>query len=881
MKKLMVAAVAVLAVAGAFADWDGKNAPTTLKQKSKDSGTVTSITNATRWSVNTGATIQPTAPCLPGTAEANPDAAEIDYYSTTTMRTFKQDGTAFPKFTGEAHWGGKSLHMGPGGDLQYAGDYPSQRMRIDDLWFHENSKMTLNANNGLTNSTITIASTFALPFWFDINCGTDDNTPAFCRWQACTLKGDENAVIWVPTAPASNSHKCGMMLEFSGNGDQFYGTFKIGSLDYKTMSTNGYHQKATGYKPRNGASMANATFDLYVHGAIRNVDAGMTANVGTVNLRGGGFNSTAMVYAKAVNIYTNNVTTQFGSRLTADKLNLYSAAPIEIASDREQTIGQLNVTDGTGAPKIKYYYSKENHAMGVVHVTEKFVGPVTLELDTNFADDALNYTPATIFTVAKSAFDGTLTADAFTLVKPDGKTGHLPRAEVVVEEDTENDRWNVKLSVTPYVTSVKKGAQSPTVFTDGTYWSDGLPVHKDADYYITNQWYSVKDACDFSAVMRSLTLNPSGGLWANTELTTFPDDVVMTGGEIVTSGSAPAPDTFRCATSAGRLEIPAGRTVVIRPYGNGDKTLTFEMPMIGGGEIQLKNRGSAKPDGKTDVNYGSGVVNFMKASPDFKGKIDLTLYQEGLSYPYTLKESMKFGIAEPESIGGTLDAFRDNALRLSYYGTLKPLKSMTLSESSNRGIFVDWAGRVLVEDGLVFNVNNRLKIAGAWEKFGAGTLFLGASVAPVVTKTTVGNDTAKAMTELNVIQVKEGAVGATTKVAVEGLAVKFEPGAMLAADVGAKGDAATYGLYNKTGTVTFEGDALKVRILPKPGMDDETSVAVLTVPTAQAAAFEDKLVAEGLRGYTATFSSAPTEGEDGMTTVTATVKRRGSYIFLR
>ena len=878
MKKLMMAAVA-LAVASAQADWDGKDALTTLKQNSKDSGTVTSITNATRWSTNAGATISPTAPCLPGSGAPNPDAANIDYYSATVMRTYKQDGTAFPKFTGESHWGGKSLHMGPGGDLQYAGEYPSQRMRIDDLWFHENSKMTLNANNGLTNSTITIASTSALPFSFDINCGTDDNTPAFCRWQECTLKGDADAVIWIPTAPANNSHKCGMMLEFSGNGDQFYGTFKIGSIDYKTMSTNGYHQKATGYKPRYGASMANATFDLYVHGAIRNVDEGMTANVGTVNLRGGIFNSTAMVHAKVVNIYANNATTRFGSTLTADKVNIYSDAPIEIASDREQTIGELN--SASGQATIKFYYSKDNHAMGVVRVTDKFVGPVTLELDTNFADDALNYTPATIFTVAKSAFDGTLTADAFTLVKPDGKTGHLPRAEVVVEEDTENDRWNVKLSVTPYVTSVKKGAQSPTVFTDGTYWSDGLPVHNDADYYITNQWYSVKDACDFSAVMRSLTLNPSGGLWTNTGLTTFPDDVVMIGGEIVTSGSASAPDTLRCATSAGRLEIPAGRTVVIRPYGNGDKTLTFEMPMIGGGEIQLKNRGSAKPDGKTEVNYGSGVVNFMTANPDFKGRISLTKYAEGLSYPYTLLESTKFGIAEPESIGGTLDAFRADALYLSYYGTLKPLKSMTLSENSNRGIFVDWAGRVLVEDGIVFNVNNCLKIAGAWEKFGTGTLFLGASVAPVVTATTIANTTAKAMTELNVLQVVEGAVGATTKVAVEGLAVKFAAGAMLAADAGATGDAATYGLYNKTGTVSFEGDSLKVRILPKPGMTDGTSVAVLTVPTAQAAAFEGKLVAEGVRGYAVSFASAPAEGEGDMTTFTATLMRRGAMVFLK
>ena len=878
MKKLMVAAVAALAVAGAFADWDGKDAPTTLKQKSKDSGTVTSITNATRWSTNSGATIQPTAPCLPGSGAPNPDAANIDYYSTRVLRTYKQDGTAFPKFTGESHWGGKSLHMGPGGDLQYAGDYPSQRMRIDDLWFHENSKMTLNANNGLTNSTITIASTADKPFWFDINCGTDDNTPAFCRWQACTLKGDKNAVIWVPTAPASNSHKCGMMLEFDGNGDQFYGTFKIGSLDYKTMSTNGYHQKATGYKPRNGASMANATFDLYVHGAIRNVDAGMTANVGTVNLRGGGFNSTAMVYAKAVNIYTNNVTTAFGSRLTADKLNLYSAAPIEIASDREQTIGELNVTDGTGAPKIKYYYSKDNHAMGVVRVTDKFVGPVTLELDTNFADDALNYnTPATIFTVAKSAFDGTLTADAFTLVKPDGKTGHLPRAEVVVEEDTENDRWNVKLAVSPYVVTVKEGPQVAELFTKEEYWADGVCPSLEYDCYITNKWQVMSDSCDFSSCMKSLTLNPNGSLWVNVASTTFPDETVLIGSDITISSGK---HDFSCKTSAGALEIPAGKKFGFRPYGTSDATFSFYMPMIGGGEIQLLNRGKATVSGK-DQNYGSGVVNFMKASPDFKGKIDVTKYAEGLSYPYTLKESMKFGIAEPESIGGTLDVFTDNALRLSYYGTLKPLKSMTLSESSNRGIFVDWAGRMLVEDGLVFNVNNRLKIAGAWEKFGAGTLFLGASVAPVVTKTTVGNATAKAMTETNVLQVVEGAVGATTKVAVEGLAVKFAAGAMLAADANAKGDQAKYGLYNKTGTVSFEGDALKVRILPTPGMSDETSVAVLTVPTAQAAAFEDKLVAEGLRGYTATFSSAMTEGEEDMTTFTATVKRRGSYIFLR
>lgn len=876
MKKVLVAAAVALAVAGARADdaFD-PNAATTLKMKVDDNGAFNSFTNFNNW------TTQKIAPQLMDetySAPPNPEAATYDYYVTGhTLRSFKAPPNPRPAVV---VFGGKSLRFGSSGIFQSGGDYKMFPLSVADLHFESGSAFYLNCDYGMTNSTITVDAENADYPWKILNSNGGARQPGdtggsyTLALYDCKLIGSADARMRVmPNAVGNSSGPT--TLYYRGDGSGYLGQIEVSARNMQDLLTT--------LKLGKNTDLGNATVNIGLHGMLTR-DASINATVGTVNLTSDSgvieFVNGGQLRVKNFFMSNGGVTYNSGNCFVADYAKI-TGGTVTLGQNATANIAEVDGSEGSVV--FHYNYNKTGHVNGCFNITNSFVGPVSLRFDANFVNDAFagNYSDATVFTVAKKAAATAPTAEDFVIVRETQTKGHLPKLSVTVEEDAANDRWNVILRAGAIVSSVKDGPNGGNGFL-AEYWSDGQPVHNDADYYISNKWYTSSSAWDFAANMKSLTLNCSGGFWPNTSDLKFPDEFSVIGGEITTSGGT---HRFYSATENGYMYIPVGATAVFRPYGNSEVTFDFDMPFAGGGKIELKNRGKANP-GSGNVNFGSGIVNFKKPSPQFTGLIDMREYAEGLSYPYTLKESTKFGITEPLALGADLPEFTYNALRLSYYGTFHPLTNMTLPESSNRGIWVDWTGRVLIDEGMTVHINNRLTFSGTWEKLGAGTLFLGASVAPAFRGTAVDtskNATAKAMTETDKkgLVITEGALGVTSKTAVEGLAVKFKSGTTLAADANATGDQAKYGLYNKTGSVSFEGDTLTVRITPPMDIVDEKTVALLTVPTAQATAFEGKLVVEGLRGYTVSVSSAAAEGEDGMTTVTATIKRRGAYIFLR
>lgn len=861
--KSAVCFFSLLTAVVAFAEFS-PTAMTTLKHTTSDGTYVTAVTNAAQWSKNSGATIAVVAPCLPD-GSPNPDAAGIDYYSTHTLRTFKADSAkGYPEFKGEAHWGGKSLHFGDGGNLQYAGPYPTQRLRVEDIHFHENSQMSMNANTGLTNSMITVESTRAKPFYFDINVGSSDSSPAFCYWQDCVLKGDSNAVIWMRSALTNNSHNCGMLLSFSGNGEGFHGTFEIGACDYRNLDDGKFRQRNVTYKPFNGAQMPNATFNLHRYGVIKTDEwVGGDALVGTVNLKGGQFAvSGNKLMAKRINVYTNAAVVSFTSGLlVAEELNLFVGSAT-VATNLTQTVGTVG---GMGDVNFYYYYNLADHRHGVVNVTNRIDGVVQLQLDDNFLKDVVlyDYTDETVLLTYPQS-QGTITEDDFELIRSKTLYGGLPRLSLRV--DVEDGLQKVKLVRTGVVRLDQKATKSGAkFFADGTYWSDGRTPHNDADYLVasTNSFYPQESVKDLTSYMRSLAVGNSLEMWTYDHLT-LPDLTLYGDASIVTTGKHNLDGTF--------LRIPEGQAGGLRPYGGGEYTLL--MPLVGGGVLKTLNRGKAKPDGKTEVNFGASTIYLTRESPDFTGTFFMTKYASGM-YPYTIEVSTKLKIAKPLCLGAPRATYTYDALTIAEYGCLQPVESMTLDDAT-RGIFFSGYGRFLVDEGVTFTVNERLTFGGTCEKCGPGTLWLGAAVAPKFG--TAQSDTPTS--GKNVLVVTDGALGVASKVAVEGLEVTFDAGTKLAVDANATGDAAKYGLYNKTGSVTFSGDTLVVSFVPPTDGRLETTVAVLSVPTAQAAAFDGKLVGRA-KGYTVQFASQTDAVESGMTTFTATLTHKGFMIFLK
>ena len=714
-------------------------AATTLKlNRSNTGGEFSSLTNKPSWTANAGGTA--VAPQLmDADISPNPDAGGYDYYvgDGKNLRTFKLDVTVSPYADKLITFGGRSLHIGPTGALWPACTYEKFPLRIADLHFLESSKVQLSTSCGITNSAVTVEATSSNPT--KIINGTANST---FRWSLfdCTLTGDASASILVDGVSAN-----GGATEFfyRGDGSGYLGTIRGDSLNKVVTVLLG-----------KGTDLSHATIDLGATNAAASatlyMDQGATISVGTLNLFSHGYtsNDNAVSTFGTVNVYAGgnivnktsgmmNMGTlnQRGGEVTINSANRVNplvhhltGGRVVIGQRATVTVSTVNSTDAEVS--FRYNYNTTDHCYGCVNVTNSFAGPVTLVLDSGCVSEFTlgGITPQTLVRIAKTAVATAPTAADFPVSVPDAYSWMLEIDDSLVHVEEDTDTWNVVL-MPPYVyltrtlsSSVKWDSSTTNV------WSDGLPTHNDAHYLSRYQFYTYANAgsgnCRFD--VKSLSIFNTE-LWLNTRNTTFPKLMVAAAaldsnnGALVTSN--PSNNVY-----ATEIRVRAGTLANIRPYGGA--VLNVYAPFTGGGILQSLNRGTAKPSG-VNTNFGGSELNLMQASPDFTGKIRTWKYANG-SYPYTVDESTKLGIAVPLALGGPLDAFRYDALELSYFSCLRPLTSMTL-DTANRGIFVNWYGRFLVESNLVFHVNERLTMGGTLEKIGAGTVWLGAQAAPQFT----------------------------------------------------------------------------------------------------------------------------------------------------
>lgn len=875
---------------GAFALIDTTAATTLKLNHSNTGGYLSALTNKNHWVANAGGTA--VAPQLMD-ADISPNAAAAgyDYYvgDEKSLRTFKIDGTS-PYKDKLITFGGRSLHIGPTGVLWPACTYDKFPLQIADLHFLESSKVHLSTSCGITNSAVTVESSSSNPMRIINN--TANST---FRWSLfdCTLTGDASASILVDGVSAN-----GGTTEFfyRGDGSGYLGTIRGDSLNkvvtvmlgkgtdlsHATISLGATNAAASATLSMDqGANISVGTLNLYSHGYTSNDKS--VSTFGTVNVYDGGYvvnkSSGGTMTIGTLNQSGGEVTINSANRINPQTYNI-TGGRVVIGQKATVTVSTVNPTDAEVS--FRYNYNTTDHCYGRVNITDSFAGPVTLVLDSNYLYEFTKEgcTPQTLVRIAKTAVATAPTAADFHFSVPDAYGWMLEIDDSLVHVEEDSDIWNVVL-MPPYVylttnlnSSVKWDSSTTNV------WSDGLPTHNDAHYLSRYQFYTYANAgsgnCRFD--VKSLSIFNTE-LWLNTRNTTFPKLMVAAAaldsnsGALVTSN--PSNNIY-----ATEIRVRAGTLTNLRPYGGA--VLNVYAPITGGGILQSLNRGTAKPSG-VNTNFGGSELNLMQTSPDFTGKIRTWKYSNG-SYPYTVDESTKLGIALPLALGGPLDAFRYDALELSYFSCLRPLASMTL-DTANRGIFVNWYGRFLVESNLVFHVNERLTMGGTLEKIGAGTVWLGAPAAPQFTSAQLADPPSAAGADgTNLVRVLEGALGATTTNAVDGLALDFGAEGRLAVDPAATGAVAAYGLYNAKGTVTFAGDALGVAI--SPPADDVTvaTVGVLTVPTAQASAFLDgdtpRFTASRVSGFRTRFTHEA-DAETGLTTFKVTVARAGLTIIFR
>jgi len=872
----------------AFGALDTSAATTLTLNRNNTGGYLSSLTNAANWTANAGGTA--TAPQLmDADISANPDAAGYDYYvgNGYNLRTFKIDETVSPYAGKLITFGGRSLHVS--GVFWPASAYEKFPLRIADLHFREDSKIYLSTHCGLTNSTITVESSASKPFRI-YNSG---NSSANFRlaFYDCTLIGNASADILVGGSGITGNST----VFFSGDSSGYLGTIRcetVGKtstleldkgtdLSHATITLKATSGSSAATLTMNqGATISVGTLNLYNCGQTSNDKS--TSTFGTVNVYGGGnlVNKTAGGTMTIGTLNQSGGQTTFGAN-TRIQPQAFHLTGGKVVVGQLATVDVTTVNGSAGNVTFGFNYNTDEHRYGCANVTGSFAGPVTLILDSAGMGEFYQGLSSahTVIKIAKTAVSAAPSVADFPVTVPDSYAFVQEQGLVRIEEDA--DAWNVVLVPPQFVYLTRTlNSSVPWASSSTNVWSDGRTPHSDADYVARYQFYTYGNVssteCRFN--MKSLTICACE-LWLPNRDIIFPkltlEAPALDRNEGSLTSSAPLNNIY-----ASEIHIRAGTLGNMRPYGGA--IFNVYAPLTGGGIFQTLNRGTAKPSG-VETNFGNSTLNLMQASPDFTGKIKTWKYANG-TYPYSLEDSTKLGIAVPLALGGPLDTFMFDALELNLFGCLKPLASMTL-DTANRGIFVNWFGRMLVESNLVFHVNERLTMGGTLEKMGTGTLWLGASAAPKFTGAQLADPPSAAGTDgTNLVRVLEGAFGATTTNAVDGLALSFAEGGKLAVDAAATGDVAAYGLYNKKGTVTFDGANLGVAVSPPTAEVGYAAVGVLTVPTAQAAAFLDgtkpRLEADAIKGYRTWFSYEE-DAVAGLTTFKVTVARAGMTIIFR
>ncbi len=408
-------------------------------------------------------------------------------------------------------------------------------------------------------------------------------------------------------------------------------------------------------------------------------------------------------------------------------------------------------------------YDSENFSFGAVRVTGTFT----------VADKVTITAPATVPRMAKAAVltvprSSGVTEANFTLADSDND----PYRTLTVEEEGDDLVVYITYANIPVYQSFSSQTMGST-----EYWSDGLPARADVDYvldvnHITNSASTVTikmptDGSDYFFPGDSLTLGNKCSL-AWTSQSGSPvfgcRQLRMLDGSALDGGQK-----AYLTITGGVVTAVSGKVTL--GVSNG-RLLRINSEIAGGAELVLAGYSSAS-------SSPYGWYWFNAANTNFTGRITVRQRLITNDATYTRNNySVNFNrlyIADGRSLGGNLETATPNALTLSRYGQLRVESgNATLAAESNRGIFIEDLGRILVGSAKTFRLETSLALNGTFWKEGAGTLELAGSMA-------FGSDGVTSMpeTDKNNFIVTGGVVRVCSADALNGAAVTVCAGTAL------------------------------------------------------------------------------------------------------
>ena len=396
------------------------------------------------------------------------------------------------------------------------------------------------------------------------------------------------------------------------------------------------------------------------------------------------------------------------------------------------------------------------------------------------------------------------------------KTYGLPRTSFTMSEPV-NGIVTLTMAVKPAITRTGGDKYAPLDaqytyatttggrpdYTSTHVWSDKQAAHPGADYVLLHSsgWsvstYYAWHTGTQTFVGDSLYLSET--LYMKSKRLELPE-TTFAGGYIEDSNGSPALHTY----AGGPYILASG----IGFYGNVENAsiirYSIEAEMRGTGTLSLSCRGlSTNPSYITSTNS------------QFKGKVVVT--HQGS--PSDVTESTRIEVGHGESLGGAMDAFTADGIKITKYSIVRPQQTMALN-AANRGVTIDGFGGFDVGEGKVLTIANPVALAGASGsliKMGAGSL----KIDGVVTREGA-----------NSIAVNEGWLRAPGEDVSTAADVSFAAGTGLEIDVAS---VSANGL-NLTGTaaLTFADAKLKVRFANTAEVESagqDFSVAICTVPS--------------------------------------------------
>ena len=372
------------------------------------------------------------------------------------------------------------------------------------------------------------------------------------------------------------------------------------------------------------------------------------------------------------------------------------------------------------------------------------------------------------------------------------KTVGLPNTSFSMSDPDNNGVVTLTMYVKPVIKRNSDKAYSPIsaqYAVNGTtaVWSDRLPPHSGADYL--NNWGDMYTHSDWDHNTRTFE---GDSLYLTTPL------------HMKSAGLVMPPTTF--AGDDGKITEENLDATMARKYSGGPfilpagKKLSFygvatwlelsgyvlrydlEVPFQGEGDLTLSCKTLS-----TNPSYVTGDNSLLK------GKVVVSHADS----PSGVSESARLEVGLGSSLGGAMDAFTADGIKITKYSIVRPQQTMALN-AANRGVTIDGYGGFDVGDGKVLTIANPVALtgeSGSLIKMGAGSLKLDGAV------TRVGSNT---------IAIDEGWLMVPGEDVATAADVAFAAGTGLEVDV----EAVSANGLKLTGSaaLTFADSKLKVRL---------------------------------------------------------------------